>query len=275
MLVSSTQEWVRAWKPGVSGIHEVFHARFVEHAYPRHTHDTWTVFMVDQGAIRYDLETRHRGVAGARVSMLPPHVVHDGRAATQAGFRKRVLYVDTDVLAEGLIARAVDAPDIEDPVTRGTLDRLHRALEHPGETFAAESLFAVVARRMKDHLGAAADAHPERSDTQIACDLRDLLDDRSSEPLTLRDASDVLHVSPAHLVKTFTRAFGIAPHRYLVGRRIDAARRHLLEGRPPAEVAVSVGFHDQAHLTRHFKRHVGTTPARFASSRRHLETPGC
>jgi AraC-like DNA-binding protein len=32
-------------------------------------------------------------------------------------------------------------------------------------------------------------------------------------------------------------------------------------------VATNVGFHDQAHLTRHFKRHVGTTPARFASSR--------
>ena len=93
-------EWVRAWKPAVPGIHEVFHARFVDHAYPPHTHDTWTVFIVDEGAIRYDLETRHRGAAGARVTILPPHVVHDGRAASGAGFRKRVLYVGTDVLDE-------------------------------------------------------------------------------------------------------------------------------------------------------------------------------
>jgi transcriptional regulator GlxA family with amidase domain len=28
-----------------------------------------------------------------------------------------------------------------------------------------------------------------------------------------------------------------------------------------------VGFHDQAHLTRHFARHVGTTPARYARTR--------
>ncbi|MGZ8629061.1 MAG: hypothetical protein ACXWYN_10110 [Actinomycetota bacterium] len=56
--------WVRAWKPGVPGVHEVFHARAVEHAYPRHTRDPWTLFIVDEGAIRYDLESRHRGAAG-------------------------------------------------------------------------------------------------------------------------------------------------------------------------------------------------------------------
>ncbi len=75
-----------------------------------------------------------------------------------------------------------------------------------------------------------------------------------------------MHGSPAHLVRCFTRTFGIAPHRYLVARRIEAARSRLLDGMPVAQVAASVGFHDQAHLTRHFKRHVGTTPARYARS---------
>ena len=96
-VLATDREWVRAWKPAVPGIHEVFHARFVDHAYPPHTHDTWTVFIVDQGAIRYDLEATHRGAAGTRVTILPPHVVHDGRAAGTEGFRKRVLYVGTDV----------------------------------------------------------------------------------------------------------------------------------------------------------------------------------
>jgi AraC-like ligand binding domain len=74
--------------------------------YPPHTHDTWTVFIVDQGAIRYDLEAMHRGAAGTKVTILPPHVVHDGRAAGTEGFRKRVLYLGTDILDERLIGRA-------------------------------------------------------------------------------------------------------------------------------------------------------------------------
>jgi AraC-like DNA-binding protein len=264
----ASREWVRAWKPAVPGIHEVFHARFVDHAYPPHTHDAWTVFVVDQGAISYDLETRRRGTAGGRVTILPPHVVHDGRAATGSGFRKRVLYVGTEVLDERLIGRAVDEPDIRDPVLRHGLHALHEVLRDPGEALQAEARLAVVSERLLEHLRGRPDQAAERPDHELAADLRELLDERRFEPLTLAEAGRILHGSPAHLVRCFTRRFGIAPHRYLVGRRIEAARRRLLDGEPAAQVAASVGFHDQPHLTRHFKRHVGTTPARYASSER-------
>src|SRR5262249_37003581 len=100
----------------------------------------------------------------------------------------------------------------------------------------------------------------------IAPGLRDLLDDRTSDPPTLAEAAKTLHSSPAHLVCCFTRAFGITPHRYVIGRRVDAARRRLLDGEPPAVVAAALGFHDQAHLSRHFRRHVGVPPGRYASS---------
>jgi len=72
--------------------------------------------------------------------------------------------------------------------------------------------------------------------------------------------------SVPHLVRSFTRRYGLSPYAYVVGRRIDNARRLLLEGAEPAEVAIAVGFYDQAHFTRHFKKHTATTPARYARS---------
>jgi AraC-like DNA-binding protein len=264
-------EWVRAWKPRVPGIHEVFHARFIDHVYPPHTHGTWTVFIVDEGAIRYDLEARHRGADGARVTLLPPHVVHDGRAASGAGFRKRVLYVGTDLLDESLIGRAVDDPAIEDARLVRELDALHRVLGDPNETLAAESALAGVSLRLRGHLGERV-TPVDRPDDEVASELRDLLDEHLVEGMTLADAGRIVHASPSQLVRSFSRAFGIAPHRYLLARRIDAARRRLLEGEPVAQVANGVGFHDQAHLTRHFKRHVGTTPASYASTTRAAST---
>ena len=64
-------------------------------------------------------------------------------------------------------------------------------------------------------------------------------------------------------MRPFTGVFGIAPHQYLLSRRVDLARRLLLDGQPPHEVATAAGFYDQSHLSRHFKRIVGTTPGRF------------
>ena len=106
---------IRAWKPPVAGIREVLHARF-EHAYPPHTHDAWTLLVVDEGAVRYDLD-RHEHLADrSMVSVLPPHVVHDGRPARGGGYRKRVIYLEPGVLGEAAIGPAVDAPAVLDPV---------------------------------------------------------------------------------------------------------------------------------------------------------------
>ena len=150
---SSGPEWVRAWKPVVAGVHEVFHARFVDYAYPPHVHDAWTVFVVDDGWIRYDLETRHRGAGGERVIVLPPHLVHDGRAATGGGFRKRVLYLSADVLPERLIGPAVDRPDIHDPALLRAVHALHRTLDEPDDALEAEARLALVGDRLLAHLG--------------------------------------------------------------------------------------------------------------------------
>ena len=66
------------------------------------------------------------------------------------------------------------------------------------------------------------------------------------------------------LVHAFSATFGISPHAYVVGRRLDAARDRILDGEPLVDVAAAVGFYDQAHLTRRFKRFLGVTPGRFA-----------
>jgi AraC-like DNA-binding protein len=264
-VVERPAEWVHAWKPDVPGIHEVFHARFVDHAYPAHTHDAWTVFTVDEGSIAYDLERRHRGVVGSTVTLLPPGLVHDGRPAASVGYRKRVLYVGTEVLREHLIGPAVDRPDVLDPSLVRGFRALHRTLGGSGDAFEAESRFALVSARLIEHL---ADNHADQQpqSDSVAEDLRDLLDARLLVGITLAEAGRILGASPAGLVRSFTSRFGISPHRYLVGRRIDVARTRLLQGQPLAQVAADVGFHDQAHFTRHFKRHVGTTPARYATA---------
>ena len=245
------------------GIHEVFHARFVDHAYPAHTHDAWTVFTVDEGSIAYDLERRHRGVEGSKVTLLPPHVVHDGRPAVSAGYRKRVLYVGTEVLGEHLTGPAVDEPDVLDPSLVRGFRSLHHALGDPGDVFEAESIFALVAARLGRHLGERRGDGEGVAEGSVAEELRDLLDARFFDGITLAEAGRILEVSPARLARSFTSQFRISPHRYLVGRRIEVARRRLLEGDQVARVAVDVGFHDQAHFTKHFKRHVGTTPGRY------------
>lgn len=262
---------IRAWSPPVPGLAEVLHARFTDHAYPLHTHETWTVLIVDAGAVAYDLDHDAHGALRPSVTLLPPHVPHNGRSAAEGGFRKRVLYLEGDEIGSDLIGRAVDRPTLADSELRRGLVRVHGALRHPGDELEAESLLGLVRERIEAHLRNAAPGEPP-ADRGLARRLRDLLDAGAGSGVSLADASGVLGRHPTHLVRTFSREFGLPPHAYLNGRRLDRARRLLLTGLPAAEVAQQVGFYDQAHLTRHFKRLLGVTPAAY--SRSGLSTPG-
>ena len=242
---------------------EVLHAHFPDHAYPLHTHDTWALLIIDTGVVRYDLDRHEHGALGSLVTLLPPHVPHDGRSVDAVGFRKRVVYLDEPMLDAARIGSAVDHPGWADPGLRRQVDRLHEALAHPGDTFEAESRLALVRERLASHL-AATDPPAVRRDPSLARRLRAMIDDRVTTGIALAEAATALGASESHLVRTFTREHGIAPHQYLTGRRLDLARHLLLAGRSAAETAAEVGFYDQAHLTRHFTRLLGVPPGRFA-----------
>jgi AraC-like DNA-binding protein len=257
---------VEAWAPPVPGISEVLHARLVNYAYPAHCHETWAVLIVDDGAIRYDLDRRHCGAAGQTVTILPPGVPHNGGpAAGVSGFRKREIYLDGSFFPAGLTGAAVDNTNISDPHLRAAISDLHDCLLAGPEALDAEARLAWVGERITGHLSRLRPPVPA-PEPGVAWQLRRLLDDHTSSQVSLAWAAVMLDRSIPHLVRSFTRQFGLSPHAYVTGRRIDAARRLLLRGAAPADVAAVVGFYDQAHFTRHFKRHTATTPGSYARS---------
>lgn len=253
---------VSAWHPPVPALREAYHASF-DHAYPLHTHDDWTVLLVDSGAVAYALDGAEHHASPGALTLLPPGIPHDGRpAAAGASYRKRVLYFEAGWLPGWTPDAAADAPTLHDPATLRIVQAMHDALAAPGDLLAAEHDAIALREQILRHLGRPT---PTVRDTPLARRLRELLDGRYAEPLTITALASELDVHPSHLVRVFTQSYGIPPHRYLVSRRVDHARRLLVDGHRPAEVAARTGFHDQSHLTRHFRRILGTTPSAFAA----------
>lgn len=264
-----------AWNPSLPGVTEVLHAEFFEHAYPTHCHDTWTLLLVDSGAVGFTLHRQRRAAPAGSITVLPPFVAHDGRSAEPGlPFRKRSMYMDLSAIDDRHIGAAVDRPSIDDPGLRALLSRLHGTLRRNDvDDLEPEGLLALVVERVRTHLrrgvsqpGEAPSAAAQRLRPDAADALRDVLDARTTERLKLDELGAELGWNTTHLIRSFTHKFGLPPHRYLISRRLDRARRLLLDGVAPAAVAADVGFHDQAHLGRHFKAHVGTTPRDFAAS---------
>ena len=207
--------------------------------------------------MRYDLDRHEHGALRPGITLLPPHVAHTGRPATPAGFRKRVLYLDTAVLDEDLTGAAVANPSLPDDLLRVRVAQLHASLD---DHLAAESRLALVGDRLRRHLGG---ADPAPAPDRLAVDLRDLLDAHLVDGLTLRAAADVLHAHPAHLVRRFSARVRAAaaplpdrpPHRGRPGpppgrsaHRGRRRRRRVPRPGPPAPALHAARRHDPSAL---------------------------
>jgi AraC family transcriptional regulator len=86
--------------------------------------------------------------------------------------------------------------------------------------------------------------------------------------LTLDVMAEVTGMNLFHFARTFRRQFGETPHRYVLRRRIDRARRLLSETETPlVEIALACGFASQSHFTSTFRRLVGLTPSQYRNGR--------
>ncbi|HET9930213.1 MAG TPA: AraC family transcriptional regulator [Polyangiaceae bacterium] len=65
-------------------------------------------------------------------------------------------------------------------------------------------------------------------------------------------------------LRVFKRWYGLPPHTYQLHVRVCLVQKSLRSGSRPAEAAAEYGFVDQSHLTRHFRRLLGITPAVYA-----------
>jgi AraC-like DNA-binding protein len=81
--------------------------------------------------------------------------------------------------------------------------------------------------------------------------------------VSLAELANLVSLSPYYFARAFTRDTGLPPHQYLEGLRIRTARALLDQGEPVAIAALSVGYSDQSHLTRRFKRFLGITPGQY------------
>jgi AraC family transcriptional regulator len=102
--------------------------------------------------------------------------------------------------------------------------------------------------------------------------VRAYIDVNLHRTIHIRDLSAVARRSPAHFSRKFKLAIGESPHAYVVRRRLQRAGHLMITSTASlSEIALNVGFSDQAHLCMLFRQAFGQSPAHW---RREREIPG-
>nr|WP_223291229.1 AraC family transcriptional regulator [Streptomyces avicenniae] len=247
-------------------------ARFDQLRYAPHAHAEFAVGVTTGG-----LETiRYRGddhVSGpGSLVVLEPDETHTGGPATAtAGFAYRAAYPSPELLGEGVRGRPYfRRPVIEDPALATALDRAHRAATAPtADPLRTESDLLTLFTTLATRHAAPGTARPQcvlPQPDRIADAMRERLAAQLDAPPGLAAIAADLGLSRYQALRAFRASTGMTPYAWLAQYRVSRARALLDRGARPADVAARVGFADQAHLTRWFRRVVGVTPAAYRNS---------
>jgi AraC family transcriptional regulator len=155
----------------------------------------------------------------------------------------------TNDLGLACLARAYEAISVRgmcvtqlyfDTIRQAILDRIVlRHASRPIRPSLSEVLVPAKARRVIDYI-----------ETNLACDLH------------LVELSTVAGISRSHFARAFRNTIGMAPHAFVLQRRLARAVELLApRTRSMGEIAARCGFSDQAHLARAFKSQFGHPPS--------------
>ena len=270
--MDSPSTFLKIWRPlNVSGLSEARYGNGSTHGeYPLHWHREWQICLVERGdGWVWYRGARHRTPAGTVFVIPPGHPHANGANASGCGFRW--VLVEDQVFVEHAAILGIDldkarmAPDplLAEAKVVKRFGRFNEALRYKKRALDLEcellGLAGELLRYKTQHCPAIASALQPGTARRA----RHFLVENMSNNVSLSDISTAVGLSPFALVRQFHSTYGMPPHQWLLQARIEEAKQKLRHGADLTALAGELGFSDQAHFTRIFRRFTGVSPGRY------------
>lgn len=269
---TAVQFWRDSDLPGV----EVRYSNYNADAFREHTHDAYSIGLLESGQTTFSLEGESHHAEAGQVVLIGPNVAHACNPDQDSDMAYRMFYVSPEwvqAVAKEVFGQAsgipvFPLPVLDDPDVWDAWLKLYTAITEGAGRLEKETLLVQGLADLLARHGAMGEIS-EPDDVPDAVErAKDHLAANLSEKVSLDQLSEVAHLSRYHLLRIFQKAVGLPPHAYQNQLRVDLGKRLLAEGMSISQTAVEVGFADQSHFSRVFKQYTGATPKQYQADSR-------
>lgn len=265
----SNKARLRIWRN--EGIGEFLHVRNFAHPTSKILHQSLEICYVEQGAYKVS----HCGVSySVGEGMLL--VAQSGTFTSCEDFEGKSKYRlfqcnprALETIAEEIGerfrgGRIFDSPFVCDEFLGRQFLRFHTEMDSKPSALESSTLLREFVGEMILRYG----ERPERvlkpgNERWAVKRVRDCLESRYVENITLEELARVANLSPFHLARVFRKEVGLPPHAYQTRVRLNRAKKLLAQDATIGEAALNSGFFDQSHFTNHFTKVFGYTPGAY------------
>lgn len=254
-------------------------ANFSGQPFGKHSHNAFALGSIVEGVGGYRCKGESHKLPRFTLSLMNPDESHTGYAVSEK-LRYQMLYVTEEAIVSLLGTKKLQyfceltPRDPEYVITRLLTQASGRWLseEHAGKQLALESDLVELLQTVFAYFGGV-DYCKAKAEPAAIRTIKDYLDDLAQQAVrdgvtinydvSLKELANTVGLHPNYLLQCFSRHVGLPPYAYWMRQRVEVAKRLLAAGQPSVDVATQLGFCDQAHFIRCFRRVTGVTPGSF------------
>lgn len=262
-----THTEVEFWRdealPGV----ELRTSTYRDSVFREHSHTAYSVGLIDAGSTCFTLKGRSWLASAGQVVVIDPDEPHSCNPKAGSLLSYRMLYVEPHVMSPAAKrAPAFSSPVICDPQLFIVLDRLFSALVQPIDVSTKQRLMRSTLRSLAEEYADETGRTEDRNGPLVEA-VKLELHDHLADGRTLDEIARAVGASRSQICRAFRAIEHLTPRAYQNQLRVQRAKELLREGLALGDVAVEVGFADQSHLSRVFRKYTGATPQQYQTSR--------
>lgn len=260
-----------AWKASDDLQVELISAHYADQKFSKHTHDTYSIGIVTEGAALCWVSGSLVRVEAGELVLVNPGEVHMGENVAGVPWGYRSFLISADAMRQAAEACHRELfpyypASHANPAARELLLRTHHASE-AGDSLEAQTCLRLGLMRLvlgsSSRKGGVQKISRQKEVVQL---VEEYVQEHYRENIGLPDLAYAACMSQFHLVRVFGRATGLTPHQYVTQVRVERAKSMIQRGIPLLRVATECGFVDQSHMTKWFKRILGYTPGAYVPS---------
>ncbi len=257
---------------------ELLHASYCRHQFSPHFHDGHVIGTIEKGQLGFDYRGEKLVASEGQINLADPGEVHNGFAVSETGWQYRMFYLAQgqleSILGEGQNKNAAmpffKKGVLKDKRLAGEILCLHRDFQDPAVSFLEkESRFYDLIHHVVQRHAPDPEAFPTPGkEKSRVSKIKSYIQEKYNTAITLDELSRLSQMSKYYLLRVFSAHTGLTPHAYLSYVRAARAKEMMGKGFPLADIALAVGFFDQSHLNRIFKKIYGITPGQYSRAGR-------
>lgn len=229
---------------------EIFEGEISSHEYPWHFHNYYTFIIVTKGAIQYEFQDKSIKVNETEVLLLEPFLVHRNIISQHTIYKAIFIPIDYFEYKESniIVTRKVKHPNVVNII----VDLLTKIELNHSKKEVMDFIFSNYDLLSK----------PEKNNTDFSLPNSSLIP-KIHPDQTINELAEKAHLSKFHFQRKFKKNFGLTIGQLKQQEKTIQAKTLIQNGKLSTDVAYQLGFFDQSHFIKYFKKMWATTPKNF------------